>query len=62
VPLCLAGKPIYRDNTVSFENLHLQIEPVRWRSFLGWLNGDGASTSGWDTESALWTALSGSLR
>ncbi len=55
-------RAVNRDNTVSFENLHLQIEPVGWRSFLGRLHGDGASTSGWDTESALWTALSGSLR
>ena len=55
-------RAVNRDNTVSFENLHLQIEPVRWRSFLGRLHGDGASTSGWDVESALWTALSGSLR
>jgi hypothetical protein len=60
---CLQWQPtVNRDNTVSFENLHLQIQPVRWRSFLGRLHGDGASTSGWDAESALWTALSGSLR
>jgi hypothetical protein len=24
-------RSVNRDNTVSFENLHLQIEPVRWR-------------------------------
>jgi transposase len=27
-------RTVNRDNTVSFENLHLQIEPVRWRSTL----------------------------
>jgi hypothetical protein len=25
---------VNRDNTVCFENLHLQIEPVRWRATL----------------------------
>ena len=27
-------RTVNRDNTVSFENLHLQIEPVRWRATL----------------------------
>jgi hypothetical protein len=50
-------RAVNRDNTVSFENLHLQIEPMRWRSFLGRLHGDGASTSGWDAESStVWVA------
>jgi len=46
VRLCLAGEPIWksfclqwqravnRDNTVSFENLHLQIDAARWRATL----------------------------
>src|SRR5499433_125337 len=37
---------VNRDNTVSIQNLRLQIEPVRWRATLAGLHGDGASALG----------------
>src|SRR5262244_2677791 len=39
-------RTVNRDNTVSIQNLRLQIEPVRWRATLAGLHGDGASALG----------------
>ena len=55
-------RTVNRDNTVSFQNLTLQIEPVRWRGNAGGLRRDCAPTLGRDFEPQLWAALPGSLR
>src|SRR5499433_2689624 len=39
-------RTVNNDNTVSIQNLRLQIEPVRWRATLAGLHGDGASALG----------------
>ena len=54
-------RSVNRDNTVSFQNLSLQIERVRWRVNLGGLPGGGAPTPEWNLESHPRTALPGSL-
>ena len=54
-------RTVNRDNTVSFQNLTLQIEPVRWRE--RWrAAGDRAPTPGRNLEPELWAALLRSLR
>jgi hypothetical protein len=55
-------RTVNRDNTVAFQNLTLQIEPVRWRGTLAGLHRHRAPTPGWKLESQLWAALSRSLR
>jgi hypothetical protein len=54
-------RTVNRDNTVSFQNLSLQIERVRWRASLGGLPGSGASAFGWNPEPHARTALSGKV-
>jgi hypothetical protein len=54
-------RSVNRDNTVSFQNLSLQIERVGWRGDVGGLSGGGAPTPGWNLESHPRTALPGSL-
>jgi hypothetical protein len=56
------GRTVNRDNTVSFQNLTLQIEPVRVAGHAGGLHRDRAPTPGWNLESQLWAALPRSLR
>ena len=51
-------RSVNRDNTVSFQNLSLQIERVRWRATLA-VPGGGASTPEWNLESHPRTALPG---
>ena len=56
---CSSSARVNRDNTVSFQNLSLQIERVRWRAYPGRLQGDRASASGWNPEPHARTALLG---
>jgi hypothetical protein len=44
------GRMVNRDNTVSFQNLTLQIEPVKWRGILAGLQCDSPSASGWNDQ------------
>ena len=50
-----------RDNTVSFQNLTLQIEPVRWRGTLAGCKVIVHQHLDWNLEPQLRTALPGSL-
>jgi hypothetical protein len=54
-------RTVNRDNTVTWQNLALQIERVKWRDF-GRLHGHGAPAPGRNLESPLRTALPGTLQ
>ena len=55
-------RTVNRDNTVSFQNLTLQIEPVHWRATLAGCTVTVHQTFGRNLEPQLRAALSGSLR
>src|SRR5229473_3591349 len=54
-------RAVNRDNTVSFQHLSLQIEPVRWRD-PGGLHGQGASASRWHSYHHPRTAATGPIQ